>query len=298
MAIYGVPQDDVGRRGGPESGPGVGQAMEDPCAVGIGLSAPHLQGLVRAVEGEIVPRLLLARRQLAPPVEADDAACIETGDADELARLLISHEVDVPFAYVESIRYRGVSVRDIYIRLLAPTARRLGTMWEEDETDFLQVTLALGRLHQLLQRISLLTPGPESLESRGNGRRALLATVPGEDHSFGIMMVSQFFRQNGWEVWNEFPGCDQDLANCVKAHSFAIVGLSAGSTARMDAVASAVRAVRRTSINAAVGVIVGGPLFNQHPEFATRVGADATASDGEQAARLAESVCALLTGEK
>jgi methanogenic corrinoid protein MtbC1 len=45
-------------------------------------------------------------------------------------------------------------------------------------------------------------------------------------------------------------------------------------------------------------VIVGGAPFHDHAELARRVGADAAAADGEQAARLAESVCALLAGDK
>jgi methanogenic corrinoid protein MtbC1 len=298
MAIHGVPDDGVQQRA--TSGAHQPKCADIAAARSIAQppAAPHLLSLVRAVEGEIVPRLLLARRAgLAPPTAANGSE-VEAGDADELARLLLLHDVEVPFAYVESIRYRGVEVRDIYMRLLAPAARRLGVLWDQDEVDFLQVTMGLGRLHQLLQRISLLAPGPERLDSRGHGRRALLATVPGESHAFGVMMVSQFFRQNGWEVCNEFPATEHDLAACVGSQPFALVGLSAGCEARIDALIAAVRAVRRASRNAAVGVIVGGPLFKDHPELAVRVGADATAEDGEQAALLAERVCALLAGEQ
>jgi len=275
-----------------------GSDLDDSCRLPVATAAPHFQSLVRAVEGEIVPRLLLARREVAMVPVPANRPDIDPGDARELARLLLVHEVDVPFAYVESVRYRGAEVRDIYTHLLAPAARTLGEMWERDECDFMQVTIGLGRLHQLLQRVSLLEPGPERLDSRGHGRRALLATAPGEAHSFGVMMVSQFFRQYGWEVWNEFPETERDLAACVQRHSFALVGLSAGSETRFDALASAVRTIRRHSLNPAVGVMVGGPLFAINPDLALRVGADATAQDGESAARRAEAVCALLANEK
>ena len=258
----------------------------------------HLLSLVRAVEGEIVPRLLLARRSAAKLSLVESADTIRDSEPDELARLLLVQEIAELYTYVEVIHHRGVAERDLYLLLLAPAARRLGEMWDRDECDFMQVAMGLGRLHQLLQRVSLLTPGPDSLESRGHGRRALLATVPGETHCFGVMMVSQFFRQNGCDVFNEFPASEAELCSCVHAQSFAIVGLSAGSETRIDALSAAVRAVRRSSLNLAVGVIVGGPLLQGRPELAARVGADATAEDGEQAARLAESVCALLAGEK
>jgi methanogenic corrinoid protein MtbC1 len=298
MSIHSASENSVGQCTGV-----VARCSDDASIKGIRSIAeqvadPHLLSLVRAVEGEIVPRLLLARRSAAAaPVPATGVE-IQAGDADHLARLLLTPQVDAAFAFVGSMRARGIAERDIYLGLLAPAARRLGVLWDQDECDFLQVAMGIGRLHQLLQRTSLLTAGPERLDSRGHGRRALLATVPGEKHCFGVMMVSQFFRRNGWDVFNEFPASEQELCTCVRAESFAVVGLSAGSETRLDALTAAVRAVRRSSRNGAVGIIVGGPLFQHHPERARRVGADATAEDGEQAARLAESVCALLAGEQ
>jgi methanogenic corrinoid protein MtbC1 len=248
------------------------------------------------VEAEIVPRLLLSRgSQPVKPVPAN-ADELDAGDAAELARLLLIHEVEIPFAYVEAIRYRGISVQHIYLHLLAPAARRLGLLWDRDECDFMQVTLGLGRLHQLLQRLSFVTPAPSRVDSRGQVRRALLATAPGEQHAFGILMVTQFFRQNGWEVWNEFPETGQDLIACARQHAFAVIGLSAGTEARLDSLATTVRSLRRQSLNPAVGILVGGPLFVSHPELAARIGADATAVDGREAAQRAENVCALLAG--
>ena len=291
MAVQGMPQKEIASCNGALSRRAdvpLGQSAETTEA-----ASAHMLGLVRAVEGEIVPRLLLARRYAAHVPGSADADPVEAGDANELARLLLVHDVEVPFAYVESIRFRGVDTCHIYTRLLALAARKLGVMWEQEECDFLQVTMGLGRLQQLLHRIAMQS-APESLDARGHGRRALLATTPGENHSFGIMMVSEFFRRHGWDVDNEFPASEHDLAKCVRDQSFSLVGLSAGCDARIDSLTAAVRAVRRCSRNPAVGIIVGGPLFREHPEWAARVGADATAEDGEQAVRLAESVCALL----
>jgi methanogenic corrinoid protein MtbC1 len=254
--------------------------------------------LVRTVEGEIVPRLLLARRSVnSTPVPAN-ADGLDAGDAAELARLLLLHEIEIPIAYVEAIRCRGVSVQDIYLHLLAPAARRLGLLWDRDECDFMQVTVGLGRLHQLLQRLSFLQPQPPAFGSRGHGRRVLLASAPGEQHVFGILLVTQFFRQNGWEVWNEFPATKEDLADCVKRHSFALVGISSACESRLESLSGQIRLLRRLSMNPGVAVMVGGAMFVKNPEWAQQIGADATAGEGREAALRAETVCALLQGEK
>lgn len=259
-------------------------------------AARRMSRLLGALEGEIVPRLLLSRAVPESKSVPANAEPVDAGDAAELARLLLDHEVDIPFAYVEAVMHRGASAPQIYLQLLAPAARCLGQMWENDECDFLAVTLGLGRLHQVLQRLSLRHPAPARTDTRGPARSALLVTAPGEDHSFGVLVVSQFFRQNGWDVWNECPESDDELGSLVRQRPFSVVGISAGSESLLDSLVSAVRQVRRASLNRSVAVMVGGALFSCRPELVARVGADATAADGHEALARAESVCALLAG--
>lgn len=255
--------------------------------------------LIRTVEAEIVPRLLLSRRSapLAPvAVQAGTPeAGIDARDTIELARLLLHYDFEVPMAYVETIRHRGISVERIYLEMLAPTARRLGELWDRDECDFVQITIALGRLHQLLQRLSVLHVESPRRDATGHVRRALLATVPGEQHAFGLLLVTQFFRQSGWEVWNEFPDSGQELIDTVRAHRFSLVGLSAATEPQLNGLSSTIRQIRRASMNPALCVMVGGPLLVARPELAQRLGADATACDGRQAAMCAENALSLLS---
>jgi methanogenic corrinoid protein MtbC1 len=259
---------------------------------------PSASRLVRTVEAEIVPRLLLSRRSLTGTTEPANADGLDAGDAAELARLLLLDEMELPIAYVEGIRSRGVSVQDFYLHLLAPAARRLGLLWERDECDFMQVTVGLGRLQQLLQRLSFMQPQLPSFGSRGHGRRVLLASAPGEHHVFGMLLVTQFFRQNGWEVWNEFPKTKEDLADCVKHQFFSLVGISSACESRLDLLSRQIRLLRRVSMNPGVAVMVGGAMFVANPEWAQQIGADATAGEGREAALRAETVCALLQGER
>jgi methanogenic corrinoid protein MtbC1 len=255
--------------------------------------------LIRTVEAEIVPRLLLSRRSAPIATAAVEADPLDAGPdvvhTAELARLLLQFEIEVPLAYVEAIRHRGISVQQIYLQLLAPTARRLGLLWDRDECDFVQVTIALGRLHQLLQRLSLLHVEPPRRDANGQVRRALLATAPGEQHAFGLLLVSQFFRQSGWEVWNEFPNSGQELIDTVRAHRFSLVGLSAATEPQVNGLGAIIRQLRRASMNPALCVMVGGPLLTERPELARRLGADATARDGREAALCAENALSLLT---
>ena len=153
--------------------------------------------------------------------------------------------------------------------------------------------MGLGRLQQVLHELSPAFRGRG--RAHEHGRRVLLVPVPGEQHSFGLQMVAEFFRRAGWDVWSgpQIASGD-DLVQLVRSEWFAVVGLSVGCETRIDALAAGIRAIRRASRNRAIGVLVGGPLFVAHPELVARVGADATAIDGGQAPLQAQNLLALL----
>jgi methanogenic corrinoid protein MtbC1 len=256
-------------------------------------SEVRMARLVRTIEGEIVPRLVLARRVTKVPEESDvrDHKAPDDSDVKELVRLLLAHDVAVVSAYVETVRQRGATLELICLKLLAPAARELGLLWEEDECDFMQVTVGLCRLQQLLRELSPEFRCDET--ERTLERRILLAPCPGEQHTFGISVVAQFLRRAGWDVWHEFPRSNAEILELVRQYWFAVVGLSVGSEARVDTVAATIRSIRHASRNRDVGVMVGGPILIAKPELATLVGADTTAADGPQAVLRAEDMCTM-----
>jgi methanogenic corrinoid protein MtbC1 len=244
--------------------------------------------LLRTIEGEIVPRLVLARRssQATATPDAGQGGRPDAADVTELVRLLLAHDVGVASAYVESIRQWGASFESVCLSLLAPAARELGLLWEADECDFMQVTVGLCRLHQLLRELSPAFR-VDSVEPKTE-RNILLTPVPGDQHTFGITLVAQFLRKAGWQVWSEFAGSSEELLELVRTHWFVAVGLSLGSETRVDDLARVIQAVRHASRNRSVGILVGGPLLVARPELADSIGADATAMDGPMAVLRAE----------
>lgn len=267
------------------------------CEGGEVAAVPHSESeermarLVRTIEGEIVPRLVMARRVIRVPAPAGAVTGKAPDDADvrELVRLLLAHDVPVASAYVDTVRQRGATLEGVCLRLLAPAARELGLLWEEDECDFMQVTVGLCRLHHLLRELSPEFR-PETAELKME-RNILLAPVPGDQHTFGITLVAQFLRKAGWEVWHEHPASNAEILEVVRQNWFAVIGLSVGSEARVDDVAGIIRAIRSASLNRSIGILVGGPIFVAKPELAAAVGADATATDGPMAVLRAETMC-------
>jgi methanogenic corrinoid protein MtbC1 len=254
--------------------------------------------LARMIETEVVPRLVLAGRaagHAAPPGSATTAPFPAPGPEDVVAlvALVIGDDAAAPLAYVEALRLRGATLDRLYLDLFAVVAQRLGQLWTEDLCSFADVTVGLVRLQGLVREYSPAFMPP--VEAHDPRRSALLIPVPGEQHTFGLVLVTEFFLRAGWEVACDPLISNEALARVVRSRWFAVAGISVGNNDRLDAVAASIRLVRRESCNPGIGVMVGGRVFAEHPELAALVGADATAIDGRQAALQAETLLALLS---
>ncbi len=251
----------------------------------------RISHIVRTIEAEIIPRLVRAHQPAPsvlpepPPTSDSRPSAAEVLDFVEL--VLADHEAGYT-DLIERLLARGVSVENVYLELLTPAARELGRRWDEDLTSFSDVTVAIGRLQRLMRGMSQ-SFGNE-VDAPGDGRRILLIPAPGEQHTFGLSIVAEFFRRAGWEVVGADGEDGLDAAAVVRNEWYDVVGISVGVEARLDWLKSGITALRGASRNRAIGVLVGGPVFAVYPERAAEVGADATAPDGRRAPDVAEGL--------
>ncbi len=199
-------------------------------------------------------------------------------------------------ACVAGCRAQGVAVEAICLDLLSATARHLGDLWVEDRCSFTEVTLAAVHLHRLLHAMA---SGADAVGrdagAEGGGAAtglALLVAAPGEQHSLGLSMLSDFFRGAGWQVQNPAVTGPADAARVVAARPVDLIGFSLGAEVHLPRLAPCVAAVRRASRNRDIIVMVGGPAFLDRPELAIRLGADDTARDAAEALTRAAALLA------
>ncbi len=239
--------------------------------------------LARTIESEIIPRLMLSHR-LGPNYASATqrkAKTVESSDVAEFTRLVVLHDVTVAEAYIRVFRDQGVSIENIFMQVLAPAAKHLGELWLSDHCSFTDVTVGLSRIYQLVHRL-----GPQFESETGRaacGRTAFLAPVPGEQHGLGLLLVEEFFRREGWEVWAPSAITSDEIVRTVAREHYDMIGISVTCGALIDDLTSVIQAARTGSRNKNVMVMVGGRFFNQNPELVARVGADATDTDGSQA---------------
>lgn len=227
--------------------------------------------LFAALEDHVIPHLV-KYHEVAPPAPAMKPT--EAEFEEFFGHLLEDHES----GFVDSIHRmigRGLSVESIYLDLLVPCAVRMGQRWVDDCSDFVAVTVAVGRLQSLLRQFS----GDFCAEAQRTpaGRRILLSQPDDETHMFGLSVVAEFFRRDGWDVVGGVAGTGIDPAQRARSEWFDVVGLSIGSELKLPWLSERIMAIRQASCNPDLVVMVGGPVFSADPSRAQQVGADLTA---------------------
>jgi methanogenic corrinoid protein MtbC1 len=252
---------------------------------------PALQpvSVVRKIKAQILPRIVLALRSLPPATTPEATTPSPAPAVDAFAVLALGSNELAAFDYVEALLAQGLSAESVFLDLLAPTARHLGAMWESDATDFANVTLGVSRLQRIMWQL-----GETFVSETGAhdvaGESILLTIIPGEQHSFGLSMVAEFFRRAGWNLCTGPFASNQELTSLIHHQWFDLVGFSISSDRRLDELKKEIVHIRRDSRNPKIGVILGGPMMIGHPELVASMGADMMSVDATSAPQDAHSL--------
>lgn len=161
-------------------------------------------------------------------------------------------------------RSQGHSLKDTYLFGITGSARLIGELWSRDALDFVNVTIALSRLHRVMHEFSQEFLSEGNAES--NGLSLLLMTEPGSQHGLGVFMLSEFFRQAGWRVTLASPQDIVDFKRIFLSDWFDAVVLSISTDRQIDAVAKSLVELSNTTANPNLKIYVGGPMAQVSPE--------------------------------
>ena len=250
------------------------------------------EALRRTIEADLIPRLAITHRTgLFPPTVAAAAGRIlDDDEVEEFVRVIRGLTEAGLDGYISGLLEDGAKPEAIYLDLMAPAARRLGELWEEDACSFMEVSLSLGRMQRVLRRLEgqfLSMAGEEG----GDGRRILLTGLSGEQHTLGLILVAEFFIRDGWAVEVGTPFGSGDPVARLAEEWYDVVGFSLACDDHLDRLTQDIRRARQMSRNRDLRVLVGGPPFVDAPELALKVGADGSATDARMAPRVAGELC-------
>lgn len=238
-------------------------------ALKAGLPETAVQSLAREVIQRVAARasVINERSELA---DADD-------DITRLAFALIDGDRRAGQVFVDALRDDGVSVDEAMLRYLAGAARRLGEWWDSDEISFMDVTLGTARIYGVLRAMDSDPP----IQPKSDGRSAMFMSVPGEQHTLGVRMAADVFRRRGWDIELLIGQTHDELIEAAEATSTIIIGVSAGGSHALVALARLVLALRIHRPDATI--TISGRIVEEAPESLEHLSPDGMAPDLEGA---------------
>jgi methylmalonyl-CoA mutase cobalamin-binding subunit len=180
--------------------------------------SPYRQSLVGAIKTDILP---VCREAL---VSRGDGV----NDNTDPIRL--------PALRIASMAAGGAAVSEIYAYLrsqplstgrkadlLEIAARRIGEGWACENLDFVDVTVAVGRLQSTFRR---LHQDCAALSQRRNSGSALVLAAPGDEHVFGMFFVEELFRTSGWSTTMAMPAGPEEWLKCATSRPYDVICIS------------------------------------------------------------------------
>ena len=181
-------------------------------------------------------------------------------EIETLARLSIGSDEAALFEYFERVKAQEHPLATLLTFFIAPAALHLGELWQQDLCDFFDVTLGVGRLQMLMNRVEL----PVISQKKDGDRRALLIAMPGETHILGLRMVGKLMDALGWDVMFEEHRSAEDCAQTAAEKWIGVVGVTVGLPSGLERAARTIAIVRDASMNRNLAVLVGGNAFTDH----------------------------------
>jgi len=240
------------------------------------------------IESEIIPRLLMAHNIAEGRARQRRFRTISPEEAARFATLPLRLEAASLLSEVDGFIANGASVETICLDLLAPAARKLGEMWERDECDFLDVTMGLWRLQEVMREVA--ARAPVDLAALALPYSALFSPMPGDHHNFGTLMIDEVFARGGWRSEALVKPERRELLDRIARQPFDLIGLTLARDCPSGALSNLIRAVRNVSANPHIIVLVGGRMINENPRIAVEVGADGTGADALAALEFANGL--------
>ena len=201
---------------------------------------------------------------------------ISAKDRDLMCQVLLAGGPKGGEAAISTMMSDGLSLKGLYLDVLGPVARHLGTLWREDQATFLGVSTAAVRIEEILRKFQ--STKPIIVRSK---KQAIFASVPGEGHTIGVRMAADLQRTKGWDIHLVTNASFGDLLSEIENSPAEILGLSIGSRASMHGLYSIVKALRVSRPN--MKILVSGSLISVDTSPIELLGVDAIAGSFEQA---------------
>ena len=246
--------------------------------------------ILSIVEAQIIPRLLVSK-QIGKPhltLVSSSKAMPSKKEIETFTELCVSESSKDAQSFVDDFLDTGLSTEDIFLGLLTPAAKYLGSQWDDDRMDFSQVNLGLVRLHSIANEIRRTSKSGQLVKDKA--KCVMIASAPGSMHMLGTTIVADFFRKEDWQVVVAISSSANELVKTVSNEWFDVLGLSLSIDQQLTGLADLIDQFKSLSLNPRMVVMLGGPIFSAKKLDANDFGANGICDNAKHAVGLAVSL--------
>jgi MerR family transcriptional regulator, light-induced transcriptional regulator len=253
------------------------------------------------LQAQVIPQLLsrLNRKQslnqISTPAEFILSEKFLAQNLERFSSLVLRNKISEACSIIDLFCNVGGSLETVFLELLAPAANIYGQGWVDDDCDFTEVTVGCWRLQQLMQRYSDDFSCQASSIVIPHQLKIWLSAAPGEQHTFGVSMLREFFIRAGCVVQSALCVSAIALLNKIKVEHFDVIALSISGEESIVGLKNLLNKLRNSSINQNVKILVGGQAINSNPLLCEQIGADLWAKDAHEALSalqvLSQTIC-------
>jgi MerR family transcriptional regulator, light-induced transcriptional regulator len=188
---------------------------------------------------------------------------------DYLQGVLEGNSVDAIDRLLKSLQ-SGQSAISLYTEVLLPAQREIGRLWHIGD-----VTVAEEHMVTSTTQRAMSVLAQHSTRKAPNGKTMIAASVATNAHDIGIRAIADLYQMAGWRVI--YLGSDvpiEDLPPMISYFEADLLILSATLDVQIPQVFATIKNIRKRC-EKQIKIMVGGYAFDQAPEMAKTVGADA-----------------------
>jgi len=226
---------------------------------------------------QVIPRLLDTSSR------AYDKLAFTVAQGEELGRACLDPDISKAEVFVRQALAQDFDIESLYLDAIPQAARLFHDWWAADDIDFIAVTHGIFRLEQLIYNLSADFVMGGRLHNLGGQLSALLVKPPGSHHSLGLLILSQYFKRRGWQVFSANQFSADDMLEAVQAEWVDLIGVSLSEDKQIPAMKKLIARMRQRCSNPDVQVMAGGPLSRFREDLAQLVGADFACLHADQA---------------
>ncbi|WP_409253122.1 B12-binding domain-containing protein [Bacillus sp. SCS-153A] len=114
-----------------------------------------------------------------------------------LTEMAIAGDLPEIHKWYQENRELSLTTIDFYEKIIKPVMERVGILWERNSISVAEEHLATASIDYLMTQLRYQLLHPQFLQEAPS---ILLFCLEGEQHSLGLKMVSDVFRENKWNV--------------------------------------------------------------------------------------------------